>query len=387
MKGARAPLVGMSILVGMFILVGTFILNGSVMLAGGVLHAGSLTFVGSQNSPRVAMLELDGWRAIKAGNFAAAVDMFREAIRLDPENARLRLGAGTAAYGQRHDSEAKALLEQALDLDPKLTRARAQLALVVKRQGDLTEAIRLYEIVAGELPDDVSVREALGRWKRERELHDRMRVEVGDFFTVSFEGADDAGMAARALESLNRAYWRICSVLDAFPQRSVPVVLYSGEQFQDITRSPAWAAAAFDGIIRVPMRNVSDKGDDLDRVLAHEFTHALIRSLATRGVPTWLNEGLATALETETPVATAIPNLPRAVSLTALSGPFGALNVADAKVAYAVSHIAARRLLDEAGGPAVASLLRDLGSGVGFEDAFLHRIQKSLADFQASLQQ
>jgi tetratricopeptide (TPR) repeat protein len=335
------------------------------------------------------MLELEGWRAIKAGDFAAAIETFREAIRLDPRNPRLRLGAGTAEYGQRHDPEAKALLEQALDLDPTMTRARAQLALVAKRQGDLAEAIRLYEIVLSEVPDDDAVREALGRWKRERELHDRMRVEVGDFFTVSFEGADDAGMAARALESLNRASWRICSVLDAFPQRSVPVVLYSGEQFQDITRSPTWAAAAFDGIIRVPMRNVNQKGDDLDRVLAHEFTHALIRSLAVRGVPTWLNEGLASALESEPPlaVATEMPKLPTTVSLAALSASFSNLNSADAKVAYTVSETAARRLLDEAGGPAVANLLRDLGAGTPLEDAFLHRMQKSLADFQASLQQ
>jgi hypothetical protein len=44
-------------------------------------------------------------------------------------------------------------------------------------------------------------------------------------------------------------------------------------------------------------------------------------------------------------------------------------------------------LLDEAGGPAIANLLRDLGDGVPFEEAFLHRIQRSLADFEASLAQ
>ncbi|HEX8027507.1 MAG TPA: tetratricopeptide repeat protein [Vicinamibacterales bacterium] len=344
----------------------------------------AVSVAAGQNSPRVAMLELEGWRAIKAGSFPVALDAFREAIRLDPQNARLRLGAGTAEYGQRHDPEAKAFLEQALELDPKLTHARAQLALVAKRQGDLTEAIRLYEIVVGEMPDDAALAETLARWKRERELHDRMQVEVGDFFTVSFEGVNDAGMAARALESLNRAYWRICSVLDAFPQRSVPVVLYSGQQFEDITRSPKWAAAAFDGIIRVPMRNAGERGDDLDRVLAHEFTHALIRSIATRGVPTWLNEGLAAALESEAPeaVANGISQLPRAPTLASLSGSFASLTGKEAQVAYAISAIAARRLLDEAGGPAVTNLLRDLGQGVQFEDAFLRRIQRSFADFQ-----
>ena len=108
-------------------------------------------------------------------------------------------------------------MQHALDLDPKLTRARAQLAQVVKRQGDLAEAIRLYEIVATEVPDDAGVRDTLERWKRERELHERMRLEVGDHFTVSFEGPEDAAMAAQALESLNRAFWRICDVFGTFP--------------------------------------------------------------------------------------------------------------------------------------------------------------------------
>ena len=125
------------------------------------------------------------------------------------ENASLRLGAGTAAFLQRHDPKSKALLEQALELDPKLTRARAQLAQVVKRQGDLQEAIRLYELVATEVPGDAEVRDTLERWRRERDLHERMRLEVGDHFTVSFEGAEDAAMAAQAVESLNRAFWRI----------------------------------------------------------------------------------------------------------------------------------------------------------------------------------
>jgi tetratricopeptide (TPR) repeat protein len=331
------------------------------------------------------MLEQDGWAAIKAGNLPTADAAFREAIALDPKNAWLRLGAGTVAFLQRRDMDAKAHLEQALALDPKLTPARAQLAQVIRRQGDFQEAIRLYEMVVAEMPDDASVRATLDRWRRERDLHERMRVEVGDFFTVSFEGPEDAAMAARALESLNRAYWRICDTFSAFPPKSVPVVLYTSEQFRDITRAPQWAAAAFDGIIRVPVRGADEKGDDLDRVLAHEFTHAVIRSMATRNLPTWLNEGLASVLESENGdlewamkfvnKAGARPDLRR------LAAPFSRLSGGDAQLAYAASALAARRLLDEAGGAAVANLLRDLGEGVEFETAFERRIQRSFADF------
>ena len=340
-----------------------------------------------QNSPRVAMLEQAGWDAIDANRLPQATAIFTEAIALDPKNAALRFGAGFAAFLQRHDEDARQHLERALALDPRLTRARVPLAQVARRQGDFNEAIRLLEIAVAELPGEAGLRDTLARWLRERELHERMRLTVGDFFTVSFEGPEDAQLAAQALDSLTRAYWRISDVFNAFPQKSVPVVLYTREQFRDITRSPQWAAAAYDGIIRVPVRGAGEKGEDLDRVLAHEFAHALIRSLATRGVPAWLNEGLATVLESDdlgwaTKVVGKVGKLP---PLRRLAAPFGKLSGGDAVYAYAASAVAARRLLDEAGGPAVANLLRDLGDGVDFEGAFERRIQKSLADFEASL--
>ncbi len=341
----------------------------------------------AQSSPKAGILEQDGFAAIKAGRAQDAADAFKAAITLDPKNARLHLGAGLAAFLQRRDADAKAALEQALALDPKFTRARAHLGQVLRRQQDFQGAINLYETVVAEWPDDPGARDTLDRWKRELDLHDRMRLAVGDHFTVSFEGPEDAGMASQALEALDRAFWRICAVFGAFPPKSVPVVLYSGEQFRDITRSPSWAAGAYDGTIRVPMRGALEKGEELDRVLAHEFAHALIRSLATRNIPTWLNEGLASVLESDdlgwaqerVGKASSVP------SLTVLAGPFAKLSGNDAQVAYASSSLAARRLLDEAGGAAIANLLRDLGEGIDFDTAFLHRIQRSFADFQASL--
>jgi tetratricopeptide (TPR) repeat protein len=349
----------------------------------------ALAVLTAQNSPRVAMLEQAGWDAIKANQLQVAADAFRDAIALDAKNAALRVGAGVAAALQRRDADARAHFEQALALDPKLTMARAHLAQVVRRLGDYQEAIRLLEMVAADSPGDAAVHELLERWKRERDLHERMRLEVGDFFTVSFEGPEDAALASQALESLTRAYWRICDLFGAFPPKSIPVVLYTREQFRDVTRSPQWAAAAYDGIIRVPMRGAGEQREDLDRVLAHEFAHALIRSLATRNVPTWLNEGLASVLESDdldwarqiVGKAGFVPPLGR------LTPPFARLSGGDAQLAYAASALAARRLLDEAGGTAVANLLRDLGDGVGFEAAFQRRIQKSLAEFEASLGQ
>jgi tetratricopeptide (TPR) repeat protein len=342
---------------------------------------------GAQIDPRTALVERAAWNALNAGQSHAAADAFREAIAADPKNARLHLGAGMAASLERRDADARDEFERALALDSKLTHARTLLGQMQYRMGDVQSAIRTYETLLDLAADDREARATLDRWRREIDLHDRMQQAVGSHFTVSFEGPAEAALAAEALEILDRAYWRIGQLLGTYPSDPIPVVLYTVEQFRDITRSPSWAAGAYDGTIRVPMRGALDNRQELDRVLSHEFTHALVRSLAARGVPTWLNEGLATALETgdlgwaEQRVA----HVDGKVPLRALQIGFGRFTGEQAQIAYAASALATRRLLEQAGGPAITNLLRDLGEGVDFDAAFLHRIQQSFADFQTTI--
>ena len=340
--------------------------------------------LGAQVDPRAALIERAAWNALTAGQAHAAADGFREALAADPKNARLHLGAGMAASLERRDADARDEFERALALDPKLAQGRALLGQMQYRMGERLLAVRTYETLVAMVPDDRDARATLERWQREADLHDRMQQAVGSHFTVSFDGPAEAALAAEALDALDRAYWRVGQLLGTYPSDPIAVVLYTGEQFRDITRAPSWAAGAYDGVIRVPMRGALDKREELDRVLSHEFTHALIRTLASRGVPAWLNEGLATALEAgtlewaERQAAAQDP-----VPLRALQAGFGRFTGAEAQLAYATSALAARRLLEEAGGFAIANLLRDLGEGLDFNTAFLHRIQQPFAEFQA----
>jgi len=222
---------------------------------------------------------------------------------------------------------------------------------------------------------------------RERARQDAAQVAVGHHFTVSFEGPEQADLAARALESLDRAYWRVGDALNSYPATPVPVILYTTEQFMDVTRAPAWAAGAYDGTIRIPMRGALSQPEELDRVLAHEFAHALLKTLAPGGLPAWLNEGTAAALER--PSIDWARDRVRAAGgtapLSALSGGFGRFSGAQAELAYATSALAVRRLLVTAGGVAVSNLIRDLGQREPLAAAFEHRMHESLADFSARL--
>src|SRR6185295_13626337 len=119
----------------------------------------------AQIDPRTALLEKAGWDALTAGNARAAADAFRGALAGDPRNARLYFGAGTAAYLERRDEDARRDLERALELDPKLADARMVLGRVQYRSGDLPGAIRTYERLTADRPGDAASVDALERWR------------------------------------------------------------------------------------------------------------------------------------------------------------------------------------------------------------------------------
>jgi hypothetical protein len=257
---------------------------------------------------------------------------------------------------------------------------------VLHRSGDLQGAIRTYEKAVAAAPNDERNADVLERWRREAALHDRMQQSLNERFTVRFEGPEEAGLATRVLAALDRVYWRLGEALGAFPDRPVTVVLYTTEQFRDITRSPPWAAAAYDGTIRVPIRGALGKEAELDRVLSHEYVHALVRVLAARNVPTWLNEGVATAFEADDVLTWAQERVRRAgtaLTFDVLGTSFGRFSGDQAQLAYATSALAVRRMVDEVGGVALANLLRDLGAGLDFATAFAHRVQRPFAEWSA----
>ena len=123
-------------------------------------------------------------------------------------------------------------------------------------------------------------------------------------------------------------------------------------------------------------------------MLTHEFTHALVQSVARRGVPFWLHEGLAVLFEgsdlakKDNQVRDARVRIP----LSRLERSFAGLSGADASLAYAESAIAARALVDQAGAAGVLNLLDDLGRGAAFADAFEKHAFVSYAEFQKKLQ-
>ena len=337
-----------------------------------------------QRSQNPAALAEQGVAALNEQRFGDALDAFTAAAKLVPSDPSLAFGAGVAAFRLGQNDDAQTWFERALKLNPRYAAAAQWLGELQYREGRVKEAIDTYETMLKRTPGEKALEDRLAEWRKETQLQDRFYESRGAHFSVLFEGPADESLARRIVERLEAAYWRIGGVLTAYPPKPITVVLYTTEQFRDITRLPSWTAAAYDGRIRVPIRGALEQTDELDRVLGHEFVHAVVSMLGGRNVPVWVNEGLATALEprgneeADRVLARSTVRPP----LQKLHDSFFALSPRDVPVAYALSAHAVRRMMELRGPYAVVALLQNLARGVEFASAFQQSIAMSYDDFQ-----
>jgi len=358
------------------------------MLVGCLLVLSVPGIVAAQSGPRdPAALVQEGAKALDERRFGDALEAFTAATAIVPRDPSLCFGAGMAAFMLGRNADAQELFEKALTLNPRYRAASEWLGELHYRAGRLKEAVEVYETALKYAPGATEMEARLGEWKKETSLQSRFYEARGAHFSVRFEGPGDELLARRAVDRLEEQYWRIGQALTAYPPNPITVVLYTQQQFRDITRLPSWTAAAYDGRIHVPMRGALEQTEELDRVLGHEFVHAVVFMLGGRNVPMWLNEGLAAHLErggaeeaervlAATRARPALEQLHR--SFTGLSGE-------DAQVAYALSAKAVRRMMELRSPAAVVTLLQDLARGAAFATAFHQHIGMRYEDFQVMM--
>jgi tetratricopeptide (TPR) repeat protein len=324
----------------------------------------------------------NGWRALRAGRLDEASADFAQAIQRDGTQALALLGAGTIAHIRGDEATARLQLTRALHEQPGLTAASLLLGQILYAQADLPGAIDVYEQALARAPGETRLAAKLEAWRKEAALHDTFSTRVATHFTILFEGPPDQPLAARVSDLLEAAYWKVGGALGVYPPDVLTVILYSKEQFRDVTQSPSWAGGAYDGRIRIPVGGRIDE-KELARVIAHELTHAVVHSLAPRGLPAWLDEGLAQLMESDR-IPAPIPDGARVPPLSSLEGSLAGLSPQDARTAYAVSAAAAQALLDRAGPMVMVNLLTYLGNGTAFPDAFERAALMPYADFLRS---
>jgi len=339
-----------------------------------------LALAASAEAQSVTPLEA-GILALQAGDSEKAATIFADALRQNPRDASLHVGAGVTAHARGRDDEARRFLKRALELEPRYTAASSLLGEIVYDQGDVDLAIQIYEQALKYARTNQTLASRLKAWRDDAAKERR----VDGPFSIAFEGPAEARLATHASAVLDAAYWRIGKALGTYPSQPVEVIFYTLKQFRDITGAPEWAGGSFDTRIRIPVQGALAAPQSFDRVLTHELAHAMIAGIAGRGVPAWLHEGLATYFEPG--------DVPRAeqrwkasrllIPLDALQDGFGRFDGREARIAYDESLVAASVLMAHLG-PNVVLLLQDLDRGNELSLA-LTRVGFRYADFEGEL--
>jgi len=342
---------------------------------------------GQQPAPTAESLAAGAAMALEERRFGDALAGFTAAQALRPDEPSLSYGAGVAAYMMGREPDAEAFLGRALTLQPALTHAALLLGELQYRRGRVKDAIGTYQAALIHLPGDATLNRRLDQWLRDDRLEARFNESRGARFRVLFEGPADQALARRVVEMLERQTERIGQLLRSYPDSAIDVVLYTQRQFQGVTQAPSWAGGAYDGRIRIPALGAGSDVTSLERVVAHEYVHALVARLGGPDVPAWLNEGLAVVLEPH-----ADPREMQGVlgdgaplRLEELHDGFAGMDSTRARRAYATSAIAVRRMLDVHGPGAVVLLLKDLATGTPFERAFRQRLFMPYSEFQRQI--
>lgn len=216
------------------------------------------------------------------------------------------------------------------------------------------------------------------------------------FFSAQRDFGQRAEYEGRVQAALDEARVTARSVLGVSRESPVEVILYSKAEFA-LHHGP-WAAAAIAGFYggsAIRMNDSAEISQQTRGTLVHEYVHAVVDELCrfdARGVPRWLNEGLAEYVQWEFEgrrrpegrTATALKQLAvqnRLPPLTSMrDDPL--IASADPGLLYAYATLAVRSYVERYGMASLVALVKEVGQGASFERAFEARTGTDLARFE-----
>jgi tetratricopeptide (TPR) repeat protein len=334
-----------------------------------VLSSLSLVQAQSAEINTYRRLVADGSARLQQGDHRGARDVFEEALRYIDSDAAAHLGLGIASFHLKDDRTAERELGRAIELNPGEKIAYQVFADLAYRRDDLGAAVANWEKALEIDPSDAALKARLERIRREHRTEKDFSRDVTSHFSIKYEGRERIEAGRIVLRILEDAYGEVGRALSYYPEQEIAVILYSNQQFQEVTDAPGWSGGIYDGKIRIPIGGIEQETPALRRLLKHEYTHAVVRAI-TRRIPTWLNEGLAQHFEGREIGPRQKDMLRRLVqsrkmpSLRDLEGSFLGLNGTEASLAYLISLSAVVHMADRYGMYRVKMVLEELASGV-----------------------
>ncbi|HMK21077.1 MAG TPA: peptidase MA family metallohydrolase [Terriglobales bacterium] len=356
-------------------------LSGHDDLAGRVIREGkvdtdALTQLEKEGKPALSATAyfLAGKHEFEHGNLPQAKRYFESALGFQPDNSTILNYYAMALVRSGNASAALSYAERSVRAKPDSADAYTVLGYVEFANDRSKDAIRAWKRSLELRPDSV-VEQYLAKAQREEKAENDFSQRESSHFTLRYEGQQTSEQLRRELiATLEAEYDDLVRQLGVAPRASIPVILYTQQAFFDVTQAPSWSGAVNDGKLRIPVSGVSSMTSDLARVLKHELAHSFVSQISGGRCPTWLNEGVAQAMEPKSLGSDGrrlgeLFRSQREIPYNVLEGSFMRFSSVEAYVAYAESLAAVQYISTTYGMSDVVRILERIGQGSAPEAA------------------
>lgn len=323
------------------------------------------------------------------GDFPKARTYFDSALRFDSENPTILNYLAAVLVRTGNATEALPYAEHAVRIAPDSPDTLEVLGYAQYAADRTSEAVRSWKR-ALELRPDPAIAQLLAKAQRDATAQADYTQRESSHFTLHYEGQQSSEALRRdLLTTLEADYDDLVRDLGAAPHSSIPVILYTGQAFFDVTQAPSWTGALNDGKLRIPIEGVSMVTPDLAHVLKHELAHSFINQISAGRCPQWLHEGIAQALEPK-PLAngsrlSALFQAQREIPINALEGSFMRFSPLEATLAYDESLAVVQYIDDTYGTSELQRILRRLAEGSSTEAALRATIHSDYGELQTDV--
>jgi Flp pilus assembly protein TadD len=333
---------------------------------------------------------LAGKHEFEHGNLPQAKRYLETALGFQHDNSTILNYYAMALVRSGNAAAALSYAEQSVRAKPDSPDAYTVLGYVEFANDRTKDAIRAWKRSLQLRPDSV-VEQYLAKAQREDKAENDFSQRESSHFTLRYEGKQTSEQLRRELiATLESEYDELVRQLGVAPKASIPVILYTEQAFFDVTHAPSWSGAVNDGKLRIPVSGVSSMTSDLARVLKHELAHSFVSQVSGGRCPTWLNEGVAQAIEPKSLSSDGrrLAQLFRsqhAIPYNVLEGGFTRFSSVEAYVAYAESLAAVEYISRTYGMSDVERILERIGQGSAPEAALRATIHSDYGQLESEV--
>jgi tetratricopeptide (TPR) repeat protein len=358
----------------------------------GKVDADALTALEREGKPELSATAyfLAGKHEFEHGNLPQAKRYLETALKFRPDNSTILNYYAMALVRSGNAAAALPYAERSVRANPDSADAYTVLGFVQFSADRTKEAVRSWKRSLEIRPDSV-VEQYLARAQREATTEADFSQRESSHFTLRYEGKQTSEQLRRELiATLESHYDDLVRVLGVAPRASIPVILYTEQAFFDVTHAPSWSGAVNDGKLRIPISGITSMTSDLARVLKHELAHSFVAQATGSRCPTWLNEGIAQAVEPKTVAANGrrlsqLFRAQQAIPYNALEGGFMRFSPIEAVVAYDESLAAVEYISETYGMSDVERILERLGQGSSTEAALRATIHSDYGQLESDV--